>query len=57
MWLHYFESLPPEDQLPELRDGAFWVQKFPLNASGGVALSDLVGDGESVQVLRFVSGS
>ena len=47
MWLRYFENPP------ELCDGAYWVQKFPLNASGGVALSDLVGDWESVQVLRY----
>ena len=38
-------------------DGAYWVRKFPLNASGGVALSELVGDWESVQVLRFISGA
>ena len=41
VWLHHFESLRPEDQLPEIRDNAFWVRKFPLNDSGGVALSDL----------------
>ena len=57
MWLHHFESLRPEDQPPEIRDNAFWVRKFPLNDSGGVALSDLVGDLESVQVLRFISGA
>ena len=33
------------------------MRKFPLNASGGVALSELVGDWESVQVLRFISGA
>ena len=57
MWLHHFESLRTEDQPPEIRNRAFWVQKFPLNDSGGVALSDLVGDLESVQVLRFISGA
>ena len=57
MWLHHFESLRPEDQPPEIRNNAFWVRKFPLNDSGGVALSDLVGDLESVQVLRFISGA
>ena len=57
MWLHHFEGLRPEDQPPEMRDNAFWVRKFPLNDSGGVALSDLVGDLESVQVLRFISGA
>ena len=57
MWLHHFESLRPEDQPPEIRDSAFWVRKFPLNDLGGVALSDLVGDLESVQVLRFISGA
>ena len=46
-WLHHFEGLSPDDQPPELRDGAYWVRKFPLNASGGVALSELVGDWES----------
>ena len=56
-WLHHFESLLAADQPPELRDGAYWVRKFPLNASGGVALSELVGDWESVQVLRFISGA
>ena len=56
-WLHHFESLSPADQPPELRDGAYWVRKFPLNASSGVALSELVGDWESVQVLRFISGA
>ena len=56
-WLHHFEGLSPDDQPPELRDGAYWVRKFPLNASGGVALSELVGDWESVQVLRFISGA
>ena len=35
--------LSPADQPPELRDGAYWVRKFPLNASGDVALSELVG--------------
>ena len=38
---------------PVASDGAYWVRKFPLNASAGVALSELVGDWESVQVLRF----
>ena len=57
MWLHHFECLRPEDQPPEIRDNAFWVRKFPLNDSGGVVLSDLVGDLESVQVLRFISGA
>ena len=57
MWLHHFESLRPEDQPPEIRDNAFWVRKFPLNDCDGVALSDLVGDLESVQVLRFISGA
>ena len=57
MWLHHFEGLRPEDQPPEIRDKAFWVRKFPLNDSAGVALSDLVGDLESVQVLRFISGA
>ena len=57
MWLHHFESLRPEDQPPKIRDHAFWVRKFPLNESGAVALSDLVGDLESVQVLRFISGA
>ena len=47
-WLHHFEGLSPDDQPPELRDGAYWVRKFPLSASGGVALSELVGDWESV---------
>ena len=56
-WLHHFESLSLADQPPELRDGAYWVRKFPLNASGGVALSELVGDWESVQVLRFISAA
>ena len=56
MWLHHFESLRPEDQPPEIHN-AFWVRKFPLNDSGGVALSDLVDDLESVQVLRFISGT
>ena len=56
-WLHHFESFLPADQPPELCDGAYWVRKFPLNASGGVALSELVGDWESVQVLRFISGA
>ena len=57
MWLHHFQSLSPEDQPPEIRDNAFWVQKFPLNDSGRVAVSELVGDLESVQVLRFISGA
>ena len=57
MWLHHFESLRPEDQPPEIRDNAFCMRKFPLNDSRGVALSDLVGDLESVQVLRFISGA
>ena len=48
-WLHNFESFLPADQPPELRDGAYWVRKFPLNASGGVALSELVSDLESAQ--------
>ena len=51
MWLHHFEGLRPDNQPP------WWVRKFPLNDSGGVALSDLVGDLESVQVLRFISGA
>ena len=54
-WLHHFEGLSPDDQPPELRDGACWVRKFPLNVCGGVALSELVGDWE--QVLRFISGA
>ena len=45
------------DIRPTCGDRALWVQKFPLNASGGVALSDLVGDLESVQVVRFISGA
>ena len=49
--------MQPADQPSEIRDRALWVQKFPLNASGGVALSDLVGGLESVQVLRFISGA
>ena len=57
MWVHHFESLNPEDQPPEIRDNAFWVQKFPLDDSGKVSVSNLVGDLESVQVLRFISGA
>ena len=37
--------------------GRAGLYKFPLNAFGGVALSELVGDWESVQVLRFISGA